>query len=245
MFARLSPAGEQLFPAIRVGLDSFERALEAVKRTRGARTARLSSTVAFVARRLAPRAGSFRAACPGWSLRLDASNQPVDLDVEADAAVRYGDGSYPGLLSEPLLQDRFSPVCTPGLVEPARADLARQTLVHFEWGAAARNDERAVVWPQWLRKAGLPGLDPDAFDRNAGLSFNDEIHAVQATLAGQGIGLLSLALVADELASGALVQPFPLSLQSFRYDLVYSPLAAERPATVVLRDWVKRTFAAE
>lgn len=42
--------------------------------------------------------------------------------------------------------------------------------------------------------------------------------------------------------SGLLVQPFDLSVQSYRYDLVYSPRAAERPATRVLRDWVQREF---
>lgn len=49
-------------------------------------------------------------------------------------------------------------------------------------------------------------------------------------------------MVADEIASGLLVTPFPLTLESFRYDLVYSPRAAERPATKVLREWVKKEF---
>lgn len=40
------------------------------------------------------------------------------------------------------------------------------------------------------------------------MSFTDEIHALQATVAGQGVGLHSLTLVAEGLASGALVQPF-------------------------------------
>lgn len=83
----------------------------------------------------------------------------------------------------------------------------------------------------------MENLDP-----TSGLTFTDEIHAVNATLAGQGIGLLSLALVGDALASGLLVMPFALTLDSFRYDLVYSPRAAERPATKVLREWVKKEF---
>jgi LysR family glycine cleavage system transcriptional activator len=190
-----------------------------------------------MARRLAPRAGSFRDAYPDWTLRLDASNKPVDLDTEADAAIRYGGGRYPGLMVEPLFQDRFAPVCVPHLAPASKEDLRNATLVHFEWGLAARDDERAPVWRHWLERAGLSGIDPEA-----GLSFTDEIHAVQATVAGQGIGLLSLTLVADELASGVLVQPFELSLESYRYDLVYSPRAAERPATLLLREWVKAQF---
>jgi LysR family glycine cleavage system transcriptional activator len=234
---RLTPAGHTLFPAVRDGLDGFERALDAVRRVRAPKVATLSSTVAFTARRLATRAGSFRAQYPDWTLRLDASNVPVDLDADADAAVRYGDGHYPGLLVEPLFLDRFAPVCSPRLGIRTEADLRGATLVHFDWGPAARDDGRAPVWRDWIEGAGLAGIDVEA-----GLSFTDEIHAVQATVAGQGVGLLSLTLVADELAAGVLVQPFALSLESYRYDLVFSARAANRPATVLLRQWVRSAF---
>lgn len=234
---RLTAPGHQLFPPLRDGLDGFERAIQAVRCTHGSKVATLTSTVAFMARRLAPRAGSFRDAYPDWTLRLDASNKPVDLDVEADAAVRYGGGLYPGLVVEPLFQDRFAPVCSPRLPLGSKDDLRNATLVHFDWGSAARDDERAPVWRHWLERSGVSGIDPEA-----GLSFTEEIHAVQATVAGQGVGLLSLTLVAEELASGVLVQPFELSLESYRYDLVYSPRAAGRPATMLLRDWVTAQF---
>ncbi|WP_427307769.1 LysR substrate-binding domain-containing protein [Cupriavidus sp. H39] len=235
---RLTAAGHQLFPAVRDGLDGMERAVLAVQRSGRSQVATLTSTVAFMARRLAPLAGQFRAAHPDWTLRLDASDQVVDLDHDADAAIRYGSGSYPGLVVEPLFRDRFAPVCSPGLGLASLQDLKQATLVHFEWGPAARDDVRAPVWRQWLAQAGV-----EVADAQAGLRFTDEIHAVQATIAGQGVGLLSLTLVAEELASGALVQPFDLALESFRYDLVYSERAAQRPATRLLRDWVREMFA--
>ncbi len=235
---RLTAAGHQLFPAVRDGLDGMERAVQAVQRGGRPQVATLTSTVAFMARRLAPLAGQFRAAHPDWTLRLDASDQIVDLDHDADAAIRYGSGSYPGLLVEPLFRDRFAPVCSPALKLASMQDLKHATLIHFEWGAAARDDPRAPVWHRWLAQAGIEVADPEA-----GLRFTDKIHAVQATIAGQGVGLLSLTLVAEELASGALVQPFDLALESFRYDLVYSERAAERPATRLLRDWVMGMFA--
>lgn len=235
---RLTSAGRTLYPALREGFDGFERAVEAVRRTGNAKVATVSGTVAFVAKCLAPRAASFRDAHPDWTLRLDASHALADLDGDCDVAVRYGDGHHPGLRVEPLLEDRFAPVCRPHLAPANPADLRRSSLVHFEWGPARRGDERAPVWRTWLRRAGL-----DEIDAEAGLHFTDEIHAVQATVAGQGIGLLSLAVVAEELASGVLVQPFALSLESYRFDIVYSPRAADRPAVRMLRDWLKREFA--
>lgn len=233
----LTAAGKTLFPVLRDGLDRFEQAIADVRRQQAGQVARLTSTVAFVAKRLAPLAGSFREAYPDWTLRLDASNRTVDLEADADAAIRFGNGNYPGLVTEPLLEDRFAPVCTPRLAPSNAADLRHATLIHFDWGAARRDDPRAPVWRQWLARAGLEDIDA-----SAGISFTDEIHAVQAVVAGQGIGLLSLALVAEELASGILVQPFLLSLEGDRYDLVYSPRMADRPATRVLRGWVTAQF---
>jgi LysR family glycine cleavage system transcriptional activator len=235
----LTAAGRQLFPTLRDGFDSIERAIEQLVRAQGAQVARLSSTVAFMARRLPTRAGAFRDAYPDWTLRLDASNELVDLDADADAAIRYGTGLYPGLLVEHLFEDRFAPVCSPLLNIRSMRELRRATLIHFEWGDAVRGDERAVEWRQWLATAGASGIDADT-----GVSFSEELHAVQATIAGQGIGLLSLTLVEEELAAGVLVQPFDLSLESFRYDLVYSARASARPATTVLRQWVHEHFAA-
>lgn len=235
----LTAAGRQLFPTLRDGFDSIERAIEQLVRAQGAQVARLSSTVAFMARRLATRAGSFRDAYPDWTLRLDASNELVDLDADADAAIRYGSGLYPGLLVEHLFEDRFAPVCSPLLNIRSMRELRRATLIHFEWGEAVRGDERAVEWRQWLAAAGAAGIDADT-----GVSFSEELHAVQAAIAGQGIGLLSLTLVEEELAAGVLVQPFDLSLASFRYDLVYSARASARPATTVLRHWVREHFGA-
>jgi LysR family glycine cleavage system transcriptional activator len=235
---RLTASGHQLFPALRDGFDAFEKAVEAVKRSQTLKTATLSSTVAFMAKRVAPRVGSFRESFPEWTLRLDATNEVMDLDADVDAAIRYGSGNYPDLVTESLFQDSFAPVCTPSIATLARHDLQQVALIHFEWGQAARDHELAPVWRTWLRRAGREDVDPES-----GLSFTDEIHAVQATIAGQGVGLLSLTLVAEELASGVLVQPFDLRLESFKYSLVYSARAAERPATRVLRQWVRSQFA--
>lgn len=234
---RLTAAGHRLYPTLRDGFDAFERAIDAVKRSQEAKTATLSSTVAFIAKRVAPRVGSFTESFPEWTLRLDATNKVVDLDAEADAAIRYGRGEYRDLIVETLFQDLFAPVCTPAIAAAAKKDLQQVTLIHFEWGQAARDHELAPVWRNWLRRAGR-----DDVDSQAGLSFTDEIHAVQATIAGQGIGLLSLTLVAEELASGMLVQPFELTLESYKYSLVYSKRAAERPGTRVLREWVRSQF---
>ena len=55
------------------------------------------------------------------------------------------------------------------------------------------------------------------------LSFREELHAIEAVIAGQGIGIFSDVLVARELAAGTLVKAFDLSLPGYRFYVVRTP----------------------
>ncbi len=231
---RLTPAGETLFRPLTDSFRDIARAVASVRAPVVGRSVTLSGTVAFTARRLAPAAGLFRQLHPDWILRLHASNDPVDVAAgEADAAIRYGTGTYADLAAEPLLSDRFAPVCNPGLPIRVPEDLHKAPLVHFDWGPAMRN-ATPPTWRRWAECAGL-----DASDVQPGLSFTDEIHAIQATVAGQGVGLLSLALVAEELAAGTLIQPFGPVLEGYTYSLVYPRNAVGSPGIDALRSWIR------
>jgi LysR family glycine cleavage system transcriptional activator len=74
----------------------------------------------------------------------------------------------------------------------------------------------------------------------ADLAFTDESHAIQAAIAGQGVALLSLLLVADELASGALVQPFDTTLEGGRYFLAYPQQLAGSEKIGAIRSWIMK-----
>jgi LysR family glycine cleavage system transcriptional activator len=228
----LTAEGRQLYPPLCLALDAIADAVEAVRGRPDRRVATLSATVAFTAKLLVPRAAGFRALHPGWDLRLHASDDAVDLQAgEADAAIRYGLGPYPGLVAVPLLTDSFAPVCSPHAGLREAKDLPGATLIHFEWGVTPTKAS-VPTWRLWAERAGI------RLDAEAGITFNDESSAIQAAIAGQGMALLSLALVAAEIASGALIQPFGPVLEGLRYDLVYPSGAETRPPVAVLRDWV-------
>ncbi|MFT4133249.1 transcriptional regulator GcvA [Labrys sp. (in: a-proteobacteria)] len=235
---QLTVEGRSLYPALRAALDTMAEAVEAVRKRPRRRIATLSATVAFTAKLLVPRVGTLRSLHPGWDLRLHASDDTVDLNAgDADAAIRYGLGHYAGMTALPLLTDRFAPVCSHrlGLREPA--DLPGATLLHFDWGPIASTVD-VPNWRSWARRAGIDHLDPDS-----GISFNDESSAIQAAIAGQGVALLSLSLVADELASGVLIQPFGPIMEGLKFSFVYPEGAESRPAVAVLKDWVLAEFA--
>lgn len=227
----LTAAAERLFPVLRDGFDAFADAVESLRAQPPRRALTLSATLSFTAKWLVPRMASFRQACPDLDLRLHASDDPVDLHAGlADAAIRYGRGPYPGLDAEPLIANRFAPVCSPRLGVRAPADLRGQTLLHSEW---RHPNADTPTWRRWCERAGVAGLDLDA-----GLRFTDESHAIQAAIAGHGVALLSLALVADDLAAGALVQPFGPSLEGYPHWWVQAPGPA-RADLAALRAWLR------
>jgi LysR family glycine cleavage system transcriptional activator len=234
----LTEQGRTLYPPLRRAFDAMDEAVGALRRTPARQLATLSATVAFTAKLIVPHAGGFRAANPGWDLRLHASDDPVDLHAgEADAAIRYGPGHYPGLTALPLLTDRFAPICSPHVGVRTPADLVHAPLIHFAWGASP-SKLSVPTWRTWCDRAGVTGMDPEA-----GITLNDEASAIDMAIAGHGVALLSLALVSAELASGALVQPFGPVLDGLGYDLVYPVGSEARPAVAVLSNWVMSDLA--
>lgn len=224
--------GSLLYPALRDGFDRFAEGLSSLSRRDHRQQITVSATAAFAAKWLVPRAASFRERNPGHDLRIHASDEVADIASGAcDVAIRYGRGSYAGLTSDPLIADRFAPVCNPTLNLRRVADLRRHNLIHFDWRIV---DAETPTWRRWVEVAQRKDLDPDR-----GLTFSDEGHAIQAAVAGQGVALLSLVLVASELESGTLIQPFGPELPGRTYFLVHAPGRTGARNAMLIGDWVR------
>jgi len=209
----LTDAGARLYPVLRDGFDAFAEVLERLTRRRSRARVAISATLAFTARWLVPRVTAFRALHPHIDLQFHATDDVVDLDAAGvDIAIRYGAGPYPGFSVSPLFADRFAPVFNPMLKIEAMADLVQRPLIHFQW---RRRHPDNPTWSRWFAQAGLP--EPTEPPQ---LRFSEESHAIQAAVAGQGVALVSLALVRDELSSGHLVRPFGPSIAGFRHHLL-------------------------
>lgn len=228
----LTEAGRRLFPVLRDGFDAVGDTIDALTSAPARPLLTISTTSGFAARWLVPKLGAFAAAQPEIGLRIHASDESVDLRRErVDLAVRYGGGHYPGLRSEPLLPGRFAPVCSPRLALQTIADLPRHPLIRFAWHL---QEADTPDWPRWLREAGIA----DEAVRGGPL-FSDETHAIQAAIAGQGVVLASLPLVADELAAGHLIVPFGPVLAGHSFHLVWAPESESSQAFMRVRDWLR------
>jgi len=236
----LTEAGARLYPVLRDGFNAFEMALSGLGEERKRRQVTISATNAFTAQWLAPRVAGFRRLHPEIDLQLHASDEMVDFTRgAADIAIRYGRGPYPGMVSEVLFADRFAPVASPALGRLALADLATVPLIGFQW---QKQHALNPTWQKWFAEAGLRWTSP-----RGQLRFSDEGHAIQAAIAGQGIALVSLVLVAQEIRNGQLAQPFGPVLAGHTYHLVLSAGHAPSPSVTAAADWLReqsRLFSA-
>ncbi len=229
---KLTEAGRQLYPVLHQGFDAFEAVLAQLALVGKRERVTISATNAFTAKWLVPRVARFHASHPDIDLQLHASDEAVDLaDHAFDIALRYGRGPYPGLTTEVMFADEYAPVVNSMLGARSVAALKTMPLIHFEWKKA---DPDNPSWENWFAQAGLswnPSLGQ--------LRYSDEGHAIQAAVAGQGIALLSLALVADEIAAGHLVQPFGPAIAGHTYHLAMRADQSPSVGVLATANWLR------
>jgi LysR family glycine cleavage system transcriptional activator len=235
----LTSAGARLFPIVRDGLDAFAAGVAGVAAERERRPLRVTTTNAFAGLWLVPRLPLWREVHPGVALEVIGTDAVLDLHAdEADVAIRYAHSAPRDLVAHELLRDRFFPVCSPALLaagNPIRhpIDLAQHTLIHFFWSPA---DSYAPTWQRWLAMARISDPEVPEVDEIGKLNFREELHAIEAVIAGQGIAVCSDVLVARELQSGLLVKALDLSLPGLVFYLVHVP---DHP-----QQWIIEAFAA-
>ena len=229
----LTAEGLALMAAVREGFDAIAAGVDLIER-RKRQSVRLSTTPAFAAKWLVPRLAQLHAAHPTIDLHVHASYEPVDLQAgDVDVAIRYGMGRYKSAVSTLLMHDRFAPVASPALRIKHTRDINAHRRIHFDWQQSLPID---LTWSAWFKKAGLKQTA-----RDSDVRYSEESHAIQAAVAGQGVALLSLVLVQDELKLGLLEAPVGLTLDGLSYHLVR---AAQRPrseAVALVEKWLLKT----
>ena len=229
----LTEAGARLFPVVREGLEAFANAISVVRREKQIQPLRVTTTNAFASRWLVPRLGGWKKARPSIPLEVIGTDAVLDLKAgDADIAIRYALDPPPDGNAIKLFTDSFWPVCSPQLLSNRQlrraADLRHHVLIHCWWSPA---DPEAPTWQRWLASARPKWRDIPQINEMEHLSFREELHGIEAMIAGEGIGICSDALIAEDLKNGRLVKAFDVKLPGRTYYLV-SPVGHARGKSI-------------
>lgn len=240
---QLTDAGAKAHGQVVRAFDQLTEALGALEATAARRTLTVTTAPSFAASWLIPRLGRFTAGHPEVEVRVEATQEVVDLrDGRIDMAIRHGLGRYPGLNAVHLMAPALVPVGSPGLLAGGPPIAAPEDCLAYP---LLQDNDRAD-WPLWLRAHGSSGGDVERGGRaTRGPSFDDDFLLIRAAEAGQGLALVRDIYAATEIAAGrlalALDRPWPTA---FAYYVVTTPDAAERPAVAAFSTWLQQEAAA-
>ena len=226
----LTPAASAYLSEIGPALDQVAEATASFG-SKDSAVLRVNAPATFALRWLVPRLSKFGKQPPGIKVRLETSNEALEtLQNPYDVVIRGGPDFFDGHEVYPFLSEQRLPVCSPALLDRlplgSPSDLRRHTLLH--------SSSYPRLWNDWLAKAGLVDLKPDAV-----LILDHFYLTLQAALDGIGIAIGPTALVADDLAHRRLVAPFPGPLLPARNYCTYVPAAKQKNELVVaFRSWL-------
>ena len=200
---QLTEIGRGYLPAIRRALDDLSLATTDLFGAASKRSISIQAPTAFAALWLAPRLHGFASAYPETEIRLQTVNWPtVGAEEDIDIDIRYGDGSWPDLTSELLLDEPAVAVCAPALAAGRAGDATAFTdlpLIHV----LGTGD----LWESFSRESGGKGLATRKL-----LKVDSSVVALEMAASGLGIALVLRCFASPYLASGRLVRPLTVEI---------------------------------
>ncbi|UXU74823.1 MULTISPECIES: LysR substrate-binding domain-containing protein [unclassified Paracoccus (in: a-proteobacteria)] len=206
-------------------IDAFEMLREtfAAPASDAVSTFSISTVPTLAGAWLSSRLGKFQLNNPNLAVRLETSDALVDFAREdVTVAIRAGNGNWPGLEAHFLMPVEYTPMLSPEL---ARRHELREPADLLKLPLLDRGDPN---WALWMRTAGVADWESQ---HKPGLTMSTDLHEARAALAGYGVALLQPGFFQLELATGGLIQPFPIISRSGRnFYLVYPQGRRNRPA---------------
>jgi LysR family transcriptional regulator, glycine cleavage system transcriptional activator len=239
----LTEAGVRLFLVVRGGLDAFAAGLADIRRSEEAPPLRVTTTNAFASRWLVPRLPHWRTAHPAVRLEVIGTDAVIDLRTgDCDLSIRCADRPPSDAEVQVLLRGDFVAVGSADLLpggEPLRdlADLRQHTLIHYYWSPTKSHPG---TWQWWLDRARSRNRAVPDLAELKQLSFREELHAIEAVIAGQGIAIIHDVLIANELEAGTLTRAIDATAPGPSYFMTYN---ANHPRRVLIEQFAEWTRA--
>lgn len=208
-----TPKGQELARSLAEAFDIMAAACRRLQQSESGPALTIAALPSFATIWLIPRLSQFFQEHPEVSVKVvyAFAGQKLDFD-EIDIAVLWGPGEWEGCQATPLLPGATAPICNPIFLEKQGPFDVPQAIL----GKPLLHDDDRLDWQNWMRHAGLKHAGPAP-----GPIFQDFNLLRAATLAGQGIALCPLSLIADDLSSGRLVQLFDIAIkQDYSYSII-------------------------
>jgi LysR family transcriptional regulator, glycine cleavage system transcriptional activator len=228
----LNAQGAAYLDEIEPALSRIRRATQNILSRRPANELTIATLPSFGMRWLAPRLPALTASHSGLIVNFAARSTSFNFaDENFDAAIHFGDPTWPGVVHDFLFRENAVPMVSPQLLAQhcitQPRDLLALPLLHVA--------SRPTAWQDWARRTD-PGYQ-ETLNRSA--VFEQFLMLAQAAVAGTGVALLPTFLAQPELMAGSLVVPFDISTKTeAAYYLVYPEGRLDNPNFAVFRNWL-------
>lgn len=195
---RLTPAGEHFSRQVESALAKIADVAVDLRAARATPSRlRLSVLPSFARLWLMPRLAELQRVCPGLMLQILPEHRMASLDSsDADLAIRFGGGRWPGTDAQLLMKERLFAVAAPKVAKTLRNQpldaVLNQTLLH---------DSDTEHWRSWCTQAGV-AYRP----RNGERRFDDYDLVLATAETGLGVAIGRWPLVQASLDAGRLVR---------------------------------------
>ena len=126
---QLTSAGAQLLRDVVPSLERIDATVRLIRRTAGRKSVAITTTWAsFASMWLIPRLEAFQSEYPEIDIRIDATDNSVDLETsDLDLALRYKRPAQVGSDAVRLFGEQLTPVASPGYSKAASPCAAAKT----------------------------------------------------------------------------------------------------------------------
>lgn len=225
----LTDLGRRIAPQVSGAFHAMHEAF-AIARAENDTILSITAPRTFATNWLAGRLGDFLVARPDLTVRLDVSDEMVDLaSSEFDAAIRGMPAPTPGLVCYFLMPMPLTPLASPSFLA---AHPLRSPADVFSVTRLSPEDD---WWDVWLDS--LPGIERTG--ARPGIRFESQVLDGLGAIAGHGLAILSPPMFKPAIDAGLLVQPFPhTTMYRNSFWLVYPEHKRNSPKVRALRDWL-------
>ncbi len=228
----LTDAGRDYLEVVRDTLTRLRSGSARVAQ-RYARAALKISAGPFIASEIiVPALTEFQQQHPDIDVRIDTDLRPVDLlHEDTDIALRFGEGHWPGLAAQHLMNASAAPVCAPAMARRLR----RRGPEQLDDVALIHSSPMPQGWAQWAARAGLTLGTP-----RRDIWLDSYLAILRAAEQGLGVALGLMPMVKPWIVQRRLAMPWPqlqLTIPQGYY-LLHRPDDGGRPEVAAFRGWL-------